>query len=126
MFMLLCQTTGQWSITLVVIWPIHSASLLSSHLHKVLVGLIVCNCRFQVCLLWLVILSQFYRKQVLQSIYKSDLKQSKWKKIDLSNGSEKTNPAVTPTILPFMIKVIQRYETNGFSVFIKSMMSHDL
>ena len=106
-FGLLCQTTDQWSIglrdlrnsypeqwTLVVIWLVHVLSLLSSHLHKLLVGFIVYNYRSKIRLAWLAVPCQFYW-QVSESIAETELKQNIWKYSVLKNARDRTNPAVT-------------------------------
>ena len=108
MFGPLYQTTGQWSIdwsdlrnpypdkwTLIVIWPIHALSLLSRHLYKPLVGLILYKYKFKFCFAWFVLAWQFPRQEVSESIANTDMKQIKWKKSDLSNARDRANSAVT-------------------------------
>ena len=127
MFGPLCQTTNQGSIdlhdlrnpypkqwTIGAIWTVHALSLWSSHLHKLLVGLIVYNYRFQIWLAWLVFPCLFYW-QVSGSIAKTGLKQKKWLNSVLSNARDRTNPVVIHNP-PIMIQVVQRYEKNIFSV----------
>lgn len=129
-FGLLCQTTGQWSIglcdlrksyseqwILVVIWLVHVLSLLSSHLHKLLVGFIVYNYRFQIRLAWLVVPCQFYWK-VSESIAEADLKQNIWKYSDLKNARDRANPAVTHGPIdhdPAHLKVWNKWSFSSFT-----------
>ena len=76
MFGSLLWKTGHWSTDLsdptnsytgkqiLVIISVNTLSLLRINLHKLLVGLIVCDCKFQIRLVWHLAPCQFYLRQV--------------------------------------------------------------
>ena len=89
-----CGATDQWSIhpadprnvyipkQMSFSYLSHSISRLNNHLHKLLVDLILYDCRFQICLAWFFSLCQL----VSGSIHKNDLSQKNWETSDLSKG----------------------------------------
>ena len=110
-----------WS--LVVQW-IHVLLLLDTHLHKLWVSLIVCY-KFQICLAWLTLKSQFYQNKS-QHQNKSSLSQNKLQDVLICHKTNKNQVIrvmkmiewnlIISRILRIITQATQRYETDGFSV----------
>ena len=103
---------------------IHVLLLLGTHLHKLWVSLIV-RYKFQICLAWLILKSQFYQNKS-QNQNKSSLSQNKLQAVLICHKTNKNKVIrviqmiewnlLISRILPIMTQATQRYETDGFSV----------